>query len=227
MTEGRLAEIVARVQTPDFFFVNIGANDGVSNDPIYPFLGAYGWRGIAVEPVPFVYDELRRNYARFPAVAVENAAIAATPRPFFCIPPEAKPPGFTRQIGSLHLEYIQKTIGLMRMYEFQGPVAEGLEQAVVRIDVPCLTFEALLAKHAVQRIDFLNIDAENADFEIISMVDFARWRPAILCLETSELTPDQQTEVQHRLAAADYQYLEPFDLFSHVYVQRAALPPAA
>ena len=46
-----LRAVVRRVVHPRFFFVNIGANDGVSNDLIYPFLREYAWSGIVVEPL--------------------------------------------------------------------------------------------------------------------------------------------------------------------------------
>ena len=163
----RLPRLLERLQRPDFFFINIGANDGVSNDPIYPFMQRYGWRGIAVEPVPYIFEELRKNYRQFPRVAVEHAAIAATPRVLHFVPPEATPHDFVRQVGSLHPDYLEKTIHLMRAYQFRGPVEDDLEQRIQRIEVPCLTFDALLEKHRVQRVDFLNIDAEQNDFEIL------------------------------------------------------------
>ena len=37
---------------PQPVFLEIGANDGVANDPIYPFVSRFGWTGIMVEPLP-------------------------------------------------------------------------------------------------------------------------------------------------------------------------------
>lgn len=216
-----LPDVLQRFLRPDFYFVNIGANDGVSNDPIFPFIQQYGWRGLAVEPLRHVFEELQRNYAGFPGVAVEHAAITATPRPLHFVAPEATDAEWIRQSGSLDLGYVEKTIALMRYWKFQGEVRDDLERFIQRVEVPCLTFDALLAKHAVQRIDFLNIDAENSDFEILGMIDFTRWRPGILCLETSEFTEAQAPQVAAMLAAAGYEFLEPFDLFSQIYVQGA------
>ncbi len=34
------------------YFIGIGANDGVTHDPLYPFVRDFGWRGIMVEPIP-------------------------------------------------------------------------------------------------------------------------------------------------------------------------------
>ena len=219
VVDWRLPRLLERLDRPDFFFVNIGANDGVSNDPVYPFLRRYGWRGIAVEPVGYICDELRRNYADLPQVIIEHAAIAATPRVLHFVPPESTPHGFVRQVGSLHADYLEKTIALMRLYEFAGPVEADLEQRIVRVEVPCLTFDALLARHGVQHVDFLNIDAEQCDFEILSMIDFTRWRPSVLCVETSEFTEEQDLRARQLLHLAGYTYLEPFDIFSEVFVR--------
>ena len=215
----RLPRLLARLQRPGFFFVNIGANDGVSNDPVYPFLRQYSWRGIAVEPVPYLCEELRENYRRFPGVIVEHAAIAATPRVLHFVPPESTPHDFVRQVGSLHSDYLEKTIHLMRAWEFRGPVEADLEQKIQRISVPCLTFDALLNKHGVTEIDFLNIDAEKNDFEILSMIDFTRWRPKIICVETSEFTEEQEMRAGQLLRLAGYQFVEWFDIFSEVFVR--------
>ncbi len=215
----RLPLVVERLHHPDFFFVNIGANDGIASDPIYPFLRRYGWRGIAVEPLGYVCDELRRNYAQFEGVVIEHAAITSTPRPFYFIAPDATDASFIRMVGSLHRDHIEKTISLMRKHQFQGPVPEGLERSIRQVEAPCLTLEQLLAKHKVQQIDFLNIDAERSDFEILMMIDFTRWRPSILCLETAGFSDVQKMRAMEVLRLAGYEYLEPFDLYSQVFVQ--------
>jgi FkbM family methyltransferase len=219
-----LRAIVERANRDDFFFVNIGANDGVSNDVIYPFIREYGWRGIVVEPLPPVFEELKRNYREFRGIAFEQVAIAATPRPFFYIPPESgydRP--WARQVGTLNRAYLLKTIGLLRLYEFDGPVPDWLEQAVERVEVPCLTFDALMQKYRVERVDFLNIDAESADYEIFCSIDFSRYRPAILCIETSEMTEDQSADFERRLARLDYAFVEPFDVLTKLYATRELL----
>src|SRR5262245_2272082 len=101
-----LHAVIRRASGPDWFFVNIGANDGVSNDPVYPFLREYGWRGIAVEPLTPRFEELQRNYAPFPGVALERAAIAPQPRPFYYLSAGA---GYertwTKQVGTLDPDF--------------------------------------------------------------------------------------------------------------------------
>jgi FkbM family methyltransferase len=57
------------------YFIGIGANDGVTHDPLYPFVRDFGWRGIMVEPIPEAFAALQRNYAGFGDVALVQAAI--------------------------------------------------------------------------------------------------------------------------------------------------------
>src|SRR5262245_56350888 len=216
-----LRAVVTRVLHPRFFF----ANDGVSNDPIYPFLREYAWHGIVVEPLAPMLDELRRNYRDFPGIVLEHAAIAATPRPFHYLPASA---GYertwTKQVGTLNPGALAQTIDRMRTYEFDGPVPADLERSVATVEVPCLTFEALMAKHRVEQVDFLSIDAESADYEIFCSIDLDRWRPTILCIETGDMSEHERADFERRVRAAGYVFLEPFDFLTGVYVQRAAAP---
>jgi FkbM family methyltransferase len=39
-------------------------------------------------------------------------------------------------------------------------------------------------------IDFLSIDAEGADFDIIKSLDFSRYAPKVICIESINYTPD-------------------------------------
>src|SRR5687767_667926 len=50
------------VRHPQFFFVQIGANDGRRGDPVFQFIRQYRWRGLLLEPQPDVFRVLVRNY---------------------------------------------------------------------------------------------------------------------------------------------------------------------
>ena len=46
----------------DFFFIQVGANDGLMCDPIRQFIVKHSWGGILVEPVPDYFELLKKNY---------------------------------------------------------------------------------------------------------------------------------------------------------------------
>jgi hypothetical protein len=50
-------------QTQDnISFLQIVSNDGISSDPLNKFINKYNWKGILVEPIPFLFEKLKRNY---------------------------------------------------------------------------------------------------------------------------------------------------------------------
>jgi hypothetical protein len=161
-------------------------------------------------------------------VVLERAAVALEPRPFYYIPTTA---GYertwTKQVGTLDPGFLRRAIDLMRTYEFEGPVPAGLEGSIARVDVPCLTFAALMEKHRVEHVDFINIDAEGVDYEIVQTIDLARWHPQVLCLETADMSEAQRLELSQRMVGHGYVFLEPFDMFSSVYVRREIAPGVA
>jgi hypothetical protein len=59
----------------DIFFISIGANDGMTREPVYPFIRDHGWNGIMVEPISFVFQKLQENLGHFSGVSLVNAAI--------------------------------------------------------------------------------------------------------------------------------------------------------
>src|SRR3984885_2643342 len=70
----RLSRVV-----PEPVFVKIGANDGVSGDPISDILLANAnWRGLLIEPVPHCFDRLKANFHDAHRFCLEQVAIGAT-----------------------------------------------------------------------------------------------------------------------------------------------------
>jgi FkbM family methyltransferase len=73
---------------PDFFFLQIGAHDGETLDPINQMIRRYGWRGLLLEPQPDVFQQLTETYRRNDNLIFENAALAISDgqMPFWTIP---------------------------------------------------------------------------------------------------------------------------------------------
>lgn len=180
-----LSDVLLRIvlnggRCSDFTVIQIGANDGVSNDPIRRFILKYGFRGVLVEPQPEVFARLQRNYSGTPGLVFENAAIA-------------------RQDGEIPLYRFRKTAAIPAWADGLASFSretlvnncQGVKGEVETIQVPTLTFATLLSKHAFQHVDLLQIDAEGFDYEIIKMIDFAAMLPNIIHFEHGLL--DEQT----------------------------------
>ncbi len=188
-------------QTKDFFFVQIGAYDGKEHDPISQFVHHYRWSGILVEPQPEAFERLKRNYAQCPGLIFENAAIANQDGllTMYRLKDEFAHlfPVDHHLITSFKADHITKLLS--------QPVDPG--QALEKIEVPSLTLPALFAKHAVKKIDLLQIDAEGYDHEIIKMVDFDRIKPKIIRFEHLNLSAVEKCDCMQTLISHNYRLI--------------------
>lgn len=193
---------------PQAFFVEIGANDGHKHDHLSSAIAGSDWRGIMVEPVPYVFDRLVRNYGARPGIALENAAVGDRDGtlPFYYLRESDDPvlPEWYDAVGSFRRDAV---LG-------HAPLIPDVEARLVQADVPCLTFESLCRKHAVERLDLLALDTEGYDWRILERIDFAKWRPRLVIYEHYHLDEAEREACRAHLAAAGYETLaEGFDTF--------------
>jgi len=150
------------VETHDFFVLEIGAFDGVLSDPIYKWIKKYGWQGILVEPQKEGFERLKINYRENVNLRLENEAIAETTgqRPLYKVKDEYIEADWQKRIASL----------------LPKPNLEKQNMVTTEM-VQCITFDALLNRHKVKKIDLLQIDVEGYDYELFKSFDFERIKP--------------------------------------------------
>lgn len=183
------------------FFIQIGANDGVTSDPLWTFRRYDNWSGVLVEPLDRAFHRLSRNYApwkdRFTLV---HAAIAGErgPRLLYHFLESEDVRENTDRLASFDPEHLKRH-------------AQRFEPGQVKIvasEVPCLTWSDLLAMPGVETPDLLHIDAEGFDAAILGQVDLESDPPAVLLYEHINLAADERVALRARLEAAGYETLE-------------------
>ena len=159
------------------FFIQIGANDGKSFDPIYDFTtsNSESVRGILLEPIPDYFEELKRNYKGYPNVILLNLAIhnSAKEMVIHRVDP--------RRIERGELPRWAK--GIASFNEHHHELSGTPRDAIVEQKVKCISIGDLLKEHQVSEIDLLQIDTEGYDAEIISSLDFTIIKPKIIHFE--------------------------------------------
>lgn len=182
------------------FFVKIGANDGVTSDPLHFLIKKYDWTGVMVEPVKSFFDRLAANYRDRPGIALENCAIANTNslKDFYYVQAAQHLPRWIAGIGS----FSRETLLTHKVF------IPDLERYVVAEKIPCLTLHSLFEKHQVQSIDLLHIDTEGYDYEIIRMIDFSKIKPLAILYETKHLSSSDQIACIALLKQQNYQLLD-------------------
>jgi FkbM family methyltransferase len=174
----------------EFFFVQIGAFDGVTRDPVYELVRKRGWRGVLVEPQVEAFELLKKNYAGQEGLQFFNVAVGPCDGEitFFT------DPGGMSESGSLIRRHTVKP-GLGRT----RPEARR---------VPCWTLATLLREaRAPAAIDLLQIDTEGFDYEIIRSIAFDQLRPPIIRYEHVLLSERDRNACLELLAGQGYRFL--------------------
>jgi FkbM family methyltransferase len=198
-----LLEMFAQVR-PNLFFIQIGSHDGQQQDSLHDMVIRHNWAGIMVEPVPYVFQRLRRNYGHLQGITFENVAIGPVDGsvPFYHLPDTDDPeraglPVWFDGLGSLRREVL---VGHERYIP-------DIHERLVESTVPCLTFESLCRRNGVEAVDLLNTDTEGYDYEILKSVDFNRIRPKLIVYESAHLTGSEQADCVATLESFDYETL--------------------
>jgi FkbM family methyltransferase len=199
-TEALLEDFATAV--PEAFFVQIGANDGQTGDPIYGLLARGGrrWRGVMVEPVAHLFAQLSERYGGNSAIRLERAAIGETDGTTVIHRLQTKPEDslWLQQLPSLDLELLLRNAR-------QFGVSEKL---IVSETVPSFTVSTLLKRHDISRLDLLVIDTEGWDWRILRQFDLTVLRPKLVLYEHQHLSPEERAQAHQFLARDAYEWAE-------------------
>jgi len=216
---------------PEVFFIEIGSNDGEQHDHLRPLILSRNWRGVLVEPVPYVFERLRQNYDGVEGLIFENVAIADRDgeRPFFHLrqadPAETdKVPHWYHGLGSFSAEAV---LGHARHIP-------DVRERLVETSVACVTFETLCRRNEIGSVDLILVDTEGHDFEILKEIDLTAYRPRLVIYEHYHLSPGDRSACQSMFEQAGYETMEEgFDTFcldvevrDHLTAQWSRLTPA-
>ncbi len=203
----------------DFFVLQVGANDGHSDDPIAAVVRERRLRALMVEPLPAMFDLLTDYYRDQPNVVCENCAIGhedgtAT---IYYVRDDRSLPEYVRRLASFKREVILK----------QRRVVPNIGTFIETLQVPTLSLKTLLAKHNVDHVDLLQVDTEGFDYEILKMLWATPLRPPIINFESAHLGRAEKLACAEMLRRDGYRYLNVGQFDTLAVRQPEALPLGA
>jgi len=156
--------LLRRVFPPHYagFYVDVGANHPVHCSVTKHFYDS-GWQGVNVEPGA-VFADVRRHRTRDLNlnVAVSNKRSSLT---FYEFPQSSALSTLSPEVASIHRDAGQKC---------------------VQRTVPVRTLADICDEHVGERtIDFMSIDVEGRELEVIQGADWGRFRPRVLLVEAN------------------------------------------
>lgn len=209
--------------------VQVGANDGKINDPIYPFVmrNRAVTRILLIEPQPEIVPFLRQNYADHPDATVHQGAIGrgADLRLYRVKPalwPSYNPP-YMKDAPAYRVPsgFTSSSIAHVRRHaEGNFRIDAALDDCIEEIRVACTTLQALIAQRSwTTDIDVLQIDAEGADDEVVYASDTERLRPRLINYERRHLDEERRRALEAFLAGQGYAILHWSDSDSTAVLQ--------
>jgi FkbM family methyltransferase len=153
--------------------VDVGACHGVMSQPLL----ARGWHADLLEPDPAARQTLERNLAAYAAQARIHALAAGRQ---------------SAESVEFHQAAVQGLSGLS-----DSPF--GATTSVLQ--VPCVTLRDFCEQRALDVVDFLKIDAEGYDFDVLESLGFERVRPELILVEYGTHFARQTLDVINRAIA--------------------------
>ena len=131
-----------------------------------------GWSGVFVEPSPTCFSKLEAEYKDKDNAVLINAAVA----------PQC---------------------GILKFYDSQGDAISSSDPAHVKkwesgfnctfieIEVEAITWDKIFDDHGTD-FDFINLDTESTNWELLQIFPFNRCKPQMFCIEFDDRLADMK-----------------------------------
>jgi FkbM family methyltransferase len=198
------AKLDAIIDRDGGFFIEAGANDGVTQSNTYWLEHARGWSGLLVEPMPELAAEARKD--RPGSTVIQCALVAA---------------GDPRTHLRMHFGDLMSMVDGAREADWpEFGTALGWRDPY-ELEVEARTLSSLLDEIGAPEVDLLSLDVEGFEEPALRGLDLARHAPRYILVELHNRA-EEQPKVDAVLTDryAEHGWLSPMDL---LYVRRDLL----
>lgn len=146
--------------------LDIGANDGITFSNSRALIER-GWKATLVEPSPIAYKKLSAQYHQHAYVITCECAIATS-------------------TGMVTLHDSDEHCGAHGLVSTIVPseiTRWQSTQTFTSVEVPAYSFDDFYLMTGVQQYDFISIDAEGLDYEILSQINLTQLGCKMVCVE--------------------------------------------
>lgn len=192
----------------------VGANDGVFNDPLHKFLMEHRDRTevLLIEPHPYLIPILAANYRDHPAHHIQNLAVGERGTLLLhtiderywheCAAPYADgwpayraPTGVSSSDRDHVLHYLRK------YYTGGLPV----DHLIATVSTECMPLSDVMERAGfAPTVDVLQVDCEGFDDEVLYHASLDRLKPKLINFEESALSPERLAKLSHALHGLGY-----------------------
>ena len=180
------------------FYVDVGAGYP-SIDSVTKYFYNIGWTGINIEPQSQLFELMQTNRPKDTNV---NCAVGS-------------------REGKAELLTFENAWGWATLNKEVADKVDASTSDAKKVEVELLSLDSILEKHAKHsEIDFLKIDVEGNEADVLLSIDLTRWQPKIIVVEATAPNSTRQThdEWESILIDGNYTYAF-FDGLNRYYVK--------
>jgi FkbM family methyltransferase len=172
-------------QKTDGYFVEIGANNGLMLSNTYLLEHRYGWKGICAEAMPMLYGELVNNRPK--SKCCGKAVYSST--------------GLILNFDIANASNLLS--GLTDNIDFHKNV---VSRNKTTIQVNTISLVDMLDQYeAPNFIDYLSLDTEGSEYEILKTFDFSKYTFGLIDVEHNWVEP-RRSHIKNLLCSKGYVY---------------------
>jgi FkbM family methyltransferase len=184
-------------------YLDIGANEPKYESNTYLFYRK-GCKGVLVEPNPKLCKKLMR-YRRRDTILNAGIGINQEKEGTFYL--------FTNKYNILS-SFSEKSA---YHWENIGMKGVGKIKTEKTIKIPMISINQVFDDYFKNRLpDFVSIDVEGLDLEILQSIDFNKYRPNILCCETSYY--DEYQQVHKEMKIIEYMRMNGYFVYADTFI---------
>ena len=174
----------------ELFFIDVGANDGITWSNSLTLEINYNWKGICIEPHPVAFKKLIENRK---CMCIDTAISDKNDETSFMVI-EGKAEmlsGLLKDYCAQHKERI-----------IQETTNNG--DNVYKKTVQTKTLQTIFTDNDINKVDYLSVDTEGSELSIISGIDFSKVNIELISLESNyDITP-----INEFMAQRGYDFIE-------------------
>ena len=206
------------------FFVDVGAFDGIVGSNTFYFEKHLQWKGIAFEPSPSAFEDLQANRS---CRLIQGCAYHRDGQvPFLALSEREHPKGtesrphrsqlsmvFDSTHGGAMLSGIPEHMDQAEWVEsIRKPMKLNQDVATV----PCHRIDTVLNDLGVKIVDYLSIDVEGAELEVLRGIDFEKVHVNVIDVEHNHTF----SEIYDLLTTSGFEY-EGLLFFDEIFVNKS------
>ena len=162
----------------DGFYVELGANDGITQSNTYHFEKYKNYSGILIEPIPEKFTECKKNRS------TRNHFVNCA-----CVSFDYKKSTMELVYSNLMTTSLEGDSDILDRMEHAKSGEHLIKDEIYKFVIQAKTLtDILIEASAPKKIDFLSLDVEGSEIEVLQGLDFERFIIGLMCIESRDFS---------------------------------------